>query len=117
MIAETAFKSRGQGKQDISTFLVKRSRIALDLGQYDRAAADAGRAVILLIAATSPGTSTSYLGEAYFALGRSLLAQGKRDEALPALQSAVQHLQGAIGSDHALTRSAVQLRESVESSQ
>ena len=61
---------------------------------------------------TEPGTFTVNLGRAYFALGRALQAQGKREDARSAFRSATEHLQSALGSDHEETKAARQLAQS-----
>jgi non-specific serine/threonine protein kinase/serine/threonine-protein kinase len=108
-IAEAASKARRIGGDYLPTFLTRRSDVHLQLHRPQEAAEDATRAVSLLEAAARPRTFSSTLGRAYLALGRALLAQGKRDEAHTAFRSAVEHLQSALGSDHPDTRSARQL--------
>jgi len=53
-----------------------------------------------------PGTLASTLGRAQQALGRALLAQGKRQEAIAALRAAVEHFEAAFGVEHQETRNA-----------
>jgi eukaryotic-like serine/threonine-protein kinase len=114
-IDEAAIKSGGQGAAQLPIFLVRRSTDELAAGHPDDAAASAARALSLLQAATPAGTFSCNLGRAYLALGRALESQGKRQEAGAAFQSAVEHLQNALGADHADTRSAQQLAAEVAS--
>jgi len=110
-IAEASVKAGRQGVDNLPILLVHRSDIELQLRRPDEAAADAARALTMLQQAAQPGTLSSTLGRAYFALGRALLGQGHRDEGRAALRSAVEHLQSALGSDHPETRSARQLQD------
>ena len=103
--------NRGGGDY-LSAVLVLRSEIALRLGQGDNAVADAVWAVDVLKKSVEPGTFSSHLGQAYFALGRALQSQGKPDEARAAFRSASDQLQRTLGVDHADTLSAQQLAES-----
>ena len=79
--------------------------------QIGQSVDDAARALSLFKAAAQPGTFSSTVGRACLALGQALLAQGKRDDARSALQSAAEHLQSSLGPDHAETISARQLAE------
>src|SRR5262249_20585369 len=93
--------------------LVMRSDIELDVGHTEEALGDAQRALTIATNETPPGTFTSYLGNAYLALGRALQAQGKREEAQAAFRSAVKHLESALGPHHADTQAARHLAEGV----
>jgi eukaryotic-like serine/threonine-protein kinase len=107
---EAAMKA-GAGSTGLPVLLLRRSRIELKSSQIGPAVDDAARALSLWKAASQPGTLSSTLGRAYLVLGQALLAQGKRDEAHSALQSAVEHLQSSLGPDHSDTISARQLAE------
>lgn len=108
-IDEAAIKAGGQGAGVLPTFLLHRSTVELEARRPDDAAADGDRALSLLQAAAQPGTLSSNLGRAYLTLGRALQAQGKREEARVAFQSAAEHLQNALGPDHPDARTARQL--------
>jgi hypothetical protein len=60
-------------------------------------------------AGAGSGELSCEIGRAQLALGRALLAQGKRDEARTALTAAVRHLTPTLGADHQETRLARQL--------
>jgi serine/threonine protein kinase len=107
-IAEASMKAGRGGDEYLSSALVPRSDIDLLLGRADEAATDAARALDVLKKFEEPGTFSSDLGHAYCALGRALQAQGKSTEARVAFHSAAENLQGALGSNHPDTRSALQ---------
>jgi len=110
-MVEIAAKIGRQGAQFLPGFLLRRSSIELQGGRLDAAAADATRALSLMQKAAQPGVFSSTLGHAYLTLGRALQAQGKRNEARAAGRFGVEHLQVALGVDHADTRAARQLAE------
>lgn len=85
--------------------------IELDAQRSGQAETDAARARNLLQASTQPGTFSSNLGQAYLTLGRALQAQGRREEARAAFQSAAENLQNSVGRDHPDTRSARELAD------
>ena len=86
--------------------LVRRSDIEILLQTPDKGVADASRAVEMLEKSAEPGTFSSIRGRAYLTLGRALQAQNKRDEARAALQTAFEHLQSTMGTNHSDTLSA-----------
>jgi eukaryotic-like serine/threonine-protein kinase len=108
-MVRVTIRAGGEGATYLPTFLVRRSDIELDLGQFNAAAADARSAVDLLQDATPAGLRSSKVGRAYLLLGRALQAQGKLTEADAALRTAVQHLEDAAGVDHPYTLSALRL--------
>ncbi|MBV8709116.1 MAG: protein kinase [Acidobacteriaceae bacterium] len=99
-IVETLAKAGRQGADRLPLVLTRRSDIELQTQRLDNAVADAARAVSVLQKNAEPGTFSSTCGRAYFALGRALQAQGKRDEARAAFRSAAEHLPSALGPDH-----------------
>jgi tetratricopeptide (TPR) repeat protein len=107
-IAEASVKAGRAGAFYLSSYLIRRSEIELQLNHRDEAAADAARALSQLQADAPPGTFSSYLGRAYLALARALGAQDKRDDARIAALSALDQLQHAVGPDHSDTRAARQ---------
>jgi tetratricopeptide (TPR) repeat protein len=108
-IAEEAIKAGREGAGYLQVYLVSRSKIHLQLGHLGEAAADAGRALKVLLDATEAETFSAALGRAYLALGRALSPQGKDEEARAAFRSAIENLQSALGPDHSETRAARQL--------
>jgi tetratricopeptide (TPR) repeat protein len=105
-IAEASRKA-GQGGDDfLSSTLVLRSDVYCHLGRADDAATDAARALNVLKKSEEPGTFSSYIGHAYYTMGRALQAQGKSGEAYAAFQSAAENLQATLGPDHLDTRNA-----------
>jgi tetratricopeptide (TPR) repeat protein len=86
-----------------------RSEVNLLARRAGPAAEDAERAVRLELAATGTGGVSSSLGLAYLALGRARQAQGRREEALSALATAMRQLGPTLGEQHPATRSAVAL--------
>jgi serine/threonine protein kinase len=99
-IIEASVKSGGPGAGNLPSQLVRRALAEIDLRRYERAAADATRAVDDLKKTLDPGTLSSTLGRAYLTLGRALQAQGKGEEARAALRAALENLQSALGPDH-----------------
>jgi tetratricopeptide (TPR) repeat protein len=110
-IADAAIKNGREGAGYLQSYLVSRSDIQRELGRTDAAAADAGRALKITLDATQAGTFSTAPGRAYVALGRALQEQGKREEARVAFRSAVEHLESALGPDHAETQAARELAE------
>jgi eukaryotic-like serine/threonine-protein kinase len=108
-ISEAAMKTGRSGGDYLPIFLARRSDIELQLGQFERAEADAVRALNILESSAQAGMFSSRLGHVYLALGRALQAQGKFQEAHIAFRSAAEHLQSTLGPDHADTRNALQL--------
>jgi eukaryotic-like serine/threonine-protein kinase len=106
---ETAIRSGGQGAAFLPRFLIYQSVVQLAVGHSGDAAASATHALTLLQAAVPPRTFSCYLGRAYLALGQALEAQGKHQQASVSFRSAAEHLQNALGPDHADTRRAQQL--------
>ena len=109
---EASLKAGREGEDYLRSFLLSRSPIQLETGHPEEAAADARRVLKMFQDTTEPGTFTVNLGRAYFALGRALQAQGKREDARSAFRSATEHLQSALGSDHEETKAARQLAQS-----
>jgi eukaryotic-like serine/threonine-protein kinase len=107
--AEAAINEGREGAGYLELFLMSRSEIQLKLGHPEEAASDAKRAVTRLAANQPPGTFSVILGRADVALGRALLAQGKREEARSAFRSGADHIQNTLGPDHAEARDAQKL--------
>jgi tetratricopeptide (TPR) repeat protein len=111
-IVEAASKAGRAGSDFLPIAILRRSTIELDAERFDRAEADARRALELLKAALPPGAFSSFVGRAYLNVGRSLQSQGKRDEAQAAFRSAAEHLLNTLGPDHREARNALRLAES-----
>lgn len=105
-ITQASVDAGGQGSDFLPAVLVRRADLLLQLERPDDAAADAARALAMLQKSAPPGTLASTLGRAQQALGRALLAQGKRQEAIAALRAAVEHFEAAFGVEHQETRNA-----------
>jgi serine/threonine-protein kinase len=110
-ISEAAMKAGRLGGDYLPIFLARRSDVELQLGHLDQAQVDAVRGLAILQASAQVGMFSSTLGHAYLALGRTLQAQGKREEASTAFRSAAEHLQSTLGADHSDTKSALELAE------
>ncbi len=110
-IADSSVKAGGDGADYFPILLVRRSDIELGMGRVGEAAADATRAFGMVQQGARPGVFSGTLGHAYLALGRTLRAQGRRDEARTALLSAEEHLKNTLGADHPDTRTARQLAD------
>ena len=89
--------------------LAGRAEIELALGRPAPAQADAARSVRLNIANTVPDAHSAFLGVAYLAQGRALLALGETAEAERALSAALEELRPTLGADNPQTRLAERL--------
>jgi eukaryotic-like serine/threonine-protein kinase len=105
-LTEASVKQGLQGIAYMPTMLLRRSGIWLQMDRGDEAAADAVRALSMLQQRTQPERFSGTLGRAWLAVARARQAQGKRDEALAAVRSAIQHLENTLGADHSDTRAA-----------
>jgi hypothetical protein len=110
-IDEASIKRGGQCAAYLPILLVRRSIVELELGERDQAAVDGARALDLLQSSTQTGTSSSNLGRAYMARGRTLQALSRPEEARAAFRSAAEHLQATLGPDHPDTQIARRLAE------
>jgi tetratricopeptide (TPR) repeat protein len=96
--------------RDLLPFLLRgRAEILLKLNRPEEARRDAARAIALYQRIVSPETPSFYLGLAYLALGRALIATAEPDEAHRALASALEHLRPTLGPDSPPARAAAQL--------
>lgn len=108
-MVEAAIRSGGQGAGLLPIFLFRRSTLELELGDPEKARADAERSISLLKDSTESGTFSVNVGRAYMALGRALQAQWKVDEAQSAFRPAAEHLESALGHDNPESRAARRL--------
>lgn len=108
-ISEAIAKTGREGGDYLPDVLSSRSNVELDLHRPAEAEADAARALRTLQHAAQPGMFSSTIGTAYLLLGRAQEAQGKRDAARSSLQSALQHLQAALGASHPDAQAAYKL--------
>ena len=108
---ETEMKVKGQGDYLLPTLLLRRATILLGTGRPAQAAADASRALAVLQARAQPNAFSSYLGDAWLALGRALQSQEKAEEARAAFHAAVSHFQHTLGPDNPRTLDALQLAD------
>ncbi len=107
-IADASVKAGREGAEYLPVYLTHRADIELALGRPQDAAADAARALSAFEPAAAPGTFSTLAGRAYLALARAREAQGRRQDARAAFQSAALHLQNALGPDHPDARAALQ---------
>jgi len=112
-ITEAAIKNGGRGIDFLPIALLRRSALKCQAARYAESAEDAERVVSLLRDVQGPGTASSYLGRAYYALGRARKSQGKIAEAQVAFQQAAEQLRETLGSDNAETRSVWQQAEAI----
>jgi len=112
-IDEAEIKAGREGSFYLPALLITRSAVALRTGRAEQAAADATRTLSLLSTGMQAAPFSSIRGNAFLALARALRAQGKSEEARAAFRSAAEQLRPTLGPNHADTRSAQQLAESV----
>lgn len=110
-ITEAAVRKGGRGVDFLPIALLRRSTIRFQAARYAESAEDAKRVVGLLLEAQGPGMASSYLGRAYYALGRALKSQGRSNDAQVAFQQAGEQLQKTLGSDNPETRGVWQQAE------
>ncbi|HME90420.1 MAG TPA: tetratricopeptide repeat protein, partial [Myxococcaceae bacterium] len=108
-VTEAAIKAGKQGADFLSTALVRRADLLLQLDRPTEAAADASRGLAMLQEGAPLKTLSSSIGRAQLALGRALTVLGKRKEAALALRSAVENFEDALGAEHPETRNARRL--------
>jgi len=108
-LTEAAIKAGKQGADFLSTALVRRADLLLQLDRPTEAAADASRGLAMLQEGAPLKTLSSSIGRAQLALGRALTVLGKRKEAALALRSAVENFEDALGAEHPETRNAQRL--------
>ena len=108
-IAQASVRAGGQGADYIPVLLLRRSKLRLLDHRVAEAVEDATKGLSLLKQAASPDTFSSILGRAYLTTARALSAQGKAAEASAAIRTAVQHLEKALGPEHADTLAAKSL--------
>jgi len=79
--------------------LMSRSEIELRLNNSNAAQVDAERALKILSRQTTGEGFSYYVGKAEMALGKSLMAQARRDEARDAFHAAVTHFDHTLGAE------------------
>jgi tetratricopeptide (TPR) repeat protein len=110
-ILEKAIQSGAQGAHLLPVVLLQRSEVETNVHQYDRAEADARRAIALHLAASPPGSYSIVLGSAQMTLGRALAAQGKLEAAHTAFRTSAENYENIYGKDHPNSRMARQLAD------
>ncbi|MGE3885145.1 MAG: protein kinase [Vicinamibacterales bacterium] len=80
--------------------LRRRAEIAVKLGRFEAARADAERAVALVLERAGAGRMSGSAGLAYLVLGEACAGEGRMVEARTALESAIRHLEPTVGQDH-----------------
>jgi serine/threonine-protein kinase len=111
---EASIKGGGEGTAYLPGILLRRSDLGVELHRPKKAEADARRALTMEQQGLPPGASSCDVGRAWLAVGRALRAQGKREDARSALESAAEHLHNTLGSEHPDTRIARQLASDLE---
>jgi ATP/maltotriose-dependent transcriptional regulator MalT len=105
-----AFAEGDVGHPDLAPyFRLRRAEVELALDRTDAARVDSTKAIELYRTSGEQEAQSSYLGLAYLALGRVLLASGPSPEAATALSSALEQLRPTLGPDHPQTRLAERL--------
>jgi tetratricopeptide (TPR) repeat protein len=94
--------------------LVRRAMVALDAGRAEVARADAERALQIFQEVSGPGGRSSLIGRSALALGRALMALGRRDDARQALTTANESFVQVLGTNHPDTKTAQQLLSKVD---
>jgi len=89
-----------EGRDRLMIFLLRRTKMRMQLEQFEEARADAARAVALSEEVIGPELRSCWSGRVHLALGRALKAQGKLDEARAAYASALKHLESSLGKDN-----------------
>jgi eukaryotic-like serine/threonine-protein kinase len=107
--AVTLSEARPDESDAVARSLLQRAAVAMESGLVDAAIADAAKAVALERDTIGAGSLSCFVGRAYLALGRALMAGQSPHDAHAALTSAVEHLEPTLGADHADTRSAREL--------
>ena len=105
-IVQRAAQNGKAGAQFLPMFLTRRASIASDMGDLSAAEQDARRALALLAQGAPPGEVSSFVGEGYLVLARTLNAAGRGTEARSDAQLAAEHLRKALGPNHPDTRAA-----------
>lgn len=80
--------------------LRRRAEIGVKLGRFEEAKADAERALTLLTALLPDGALAGSIGITSLTLGEALMGLGQRDEARKAFETALRHMDEAIGPTH-----------------
>ncbi len=104
-----AIADEGAHAYFMAVLLQRRSDLELQMNQPETARIDAARALELEQKAATAGVLSAKLGTAYLTLGRALRAQGRREQAVAAFSSALEHLGATLGPEHPKTREAEQL--------
>jgi hypothetical protein len=86
--------------------LTRRASVESDMGDLPAAEQDARRALALLAQGAPPGEFSSFVGESYLVLARTLNAAGRTTEARSDAQLAAEQLRKALGPNHPDTRAA-----------
>jgi tetratricopeptide (TPR) repeat protein len=105
-ILQRAAQNGKAGAQFLPMFLTRRASIASDMGDLSAAEQDARQALALLAQDAPPGEVSSFVGEGYLVLARTLNAAGRGTEARSDAQLAAEHLRKALGPNHPDTRAA-----------
>ena len=107
-----AAERRGGSAGNAARVLVRRAELRHASGQHAAAAADARLALDAFAGLLPQGSLSKMQGDAYLALGRALLAQGKMQDGNAALRESLRHLEDALGPDSPRTQTVRALVES-----
>jgi tetratricopeptide (TPR) repeat protein len=107
--AITQVETTPQRAASLPGMLVRRSEIALALGDAESALADANGALEIALNFTGADAVSARIGRARLALGRALAALGRADEARAAFSAAVEQLEPTLGNAHQDTAEARRL--------
>jgi eukaryotic-like serine/threonine-protein kinase len=105
---EAAIKA-GSFSALLPALLIHRAETEIAMQLFDKAQADAERALNLLNTVLGPKMFSIHRGRAYMLLARALQGQGKTDDARAAARTAAEHLQNILGPDHPDTQAAQRL--------
>jgi tetratricopeptide (TPR) repeat protein len=97
---------RAGGQFYLPLLLTRRASVESDMGDPRAAEQDARRALVLLAQGAAPGEFSSFVGESYLVLARTLNAAGRATEARSDAQLAAEQLHKALGPNHPDTRAA-----------
>jgi tetratricopeptide (TPR) repeat protein len=102
VIADAAQAAGGSGGY-VLRVLNRRAELRNTAGRHAEAEADARRALELLDDSLPPDARSTLRADAYLALGRALLAQGRTEDGQAALREAFTNLESALGPEHPRT--------------
>lgn len=106
MVIAEADRQAGGAADIVPRLLVRRAELFIELDRSAEAVNDASAALEFYLTTVAPDERTSYAGMAYLALARAQRDIGQVDDSATAFSAAADHLEGALGPDHPLSRQA-----------